>query len=131
MTLSDRTSNLEDIEARLKLDILDEARRYGGMILFHDEVSAGELVPTWQAVDENSVKTPKEVYDEIRKLGWRVDYHRIPIAPDRPIEDNYLDAYVSALRKVDPLTTSLVFNCGMGVVRSRLSMMGDQSVTGS
>lgn len=34
------------------------------------------------------------------------------------MQDNYLDAYVSGLRDVDPLTTSLVFNCGMGVVRS-------------
>ena len=33
-------------------------------------------------------------------------------------QDNYLDAYVSVLRTIDPLTTSLVFNCGMGVVRS-------------
>lgn len=56
------------------------------MVLFHDEVAPGELVPTWQAVDESSVKTPKEVYDEIRRQGWRVDYWRIPIAPDRPIE---------------------------------------------
>lgn len=86
LTLSDRATNLEDIERRLKLDILDEARRYGGMVLFHDEVAPGELVPTWQAVDETSVKTPKEVYDEIRRQGWRVDYWRIPIAPDRPIE---------------------------------------------
>lgn len=34
-------------------------------------------------------------------------------------QDNYLDAYVSRLKDVDPLTTSLVFNCGMGVVRSQ------------
>lgn len=33
-------------------------------------------------------------------------------------QDNYLDAYVSVLKDVDPLNSSLVFNCGMGVVRS-------------
>lgn len=37
---------------------------------------------------------------------------------DADTQDNYLDAYVSRLKDVDPLTTSLVFNCGMGVVRS-------------
>lgn len=34
------------------------------------------------------------------------------------MQDNYLDAYVSVLKEVDPMSTSLVFNCGMGVVRS-------------
>lgn len=134
LALSDRATNLEDIERRLKLDILEEARRYNGMILTHDEVKDGVLVPTWMSVDEASIRTPREVYDDIKREGWRVDYWRIPIAPDTPIEvsrrispaeehaddvqDNYLDAYVSVLRSVDPQTTSLVFNCGMGVVRS-------------
>jgi hypothetical protein len=86
LTLSDRATNLEDIERRLKLDILNEARRYSGMILFHDEVSPGTLMPTWLAVDEQSVRTPQEVYEDVKQEGWRVDYFRIPIAPDRPIE---------------------------------------------
>ncbi|RSH87875.1 uncharacterized protein EHS24_000393 [Apiotrichum porosum] len=121
--LSDRASNLEDIERRLKLDILEEASRYGGLILCHDEVQGGEIVPTWVSVDESIIRTPKEVYDELRKEGWRVDYNRIPVGPDRPIEDNYLDAYVSGLKDTDPLTTSLVFNCGMGVVRTTFAMV--------
>jgi len=37
-------------------------------------------------------------------------------------QDNYLDAYVSVLHDADPLNTSLVFNCGMGVVRSEQSV---------
>lgn len=86
LTLSDRATNLEDIERRLKLDILDEARRYGGMILIHDEVSSGDIIPTWMSVDEESIRTPKEVWEDVKKDGWRVDYWRIPIAPDRPIE---------------------------------------------
>ncbi|KAK1923782.1 inositol hexakisphosphate-domain-containing protein [Papiliotrema laurentii] len=123
LALSDRATNLEDIERRLKLDILDEARRYGGMILTHDEVSGQETVPTWVSVDEASIQTPKEVWEEVKEKGWRVDYWRIPIAPDRPIEDNYLDAYVRVINKADPLTTSLVFNCGMGVVRTTFGMI--------
>lgn len=68
------------------MDILDESRKFGGMILTHDEVSNGTLIPTWMSVDEASIRTPKEVYEDIKREGWRVDYHRIPIAPDRPIE---------------------------------------------
>lgn len=86
LALSDRAKNLEDIERRLKLDILDEARKYGGMILTHDEVSGQEIVPTWVSVDESSIQTPREVWEEVAEKGWRVEYWRIPIAPDRPIE---------------------------------------------
>jgi hypothetical protein len=86
LALSDRATNLEDIERRLKLDILEESRKFGGMILTHDEVSNGNLIPTWMSVDEASIRTPKEVYEDIKSQGWRVEYHRIPIAPDRPIE---------------------------------------------
>ncbi|OXH32476.1 hypothetical protein J008_03246 [Cryptococcus neoformans] len=122
LALSDRASNLEDIERRLKLDILDEARKYGGMILTHDEITGGTIIPTWVSVDEESIQTPKEVWDDMKRQGWRVDYWRIPIAPDTPIEHNYLDAYVSVLKNADPQTTALVFNCGMGVVRTTFAM---------
>ncbi|WWD04103.1 hypothetical protein V865_002168 [Kwoniella europaea PYCC6329] len=122
LALSDRADNLEDIERRLKLDILDEARKYGGMILTHEEITGGIIIPTWVSVDEESLRTPKEVWEDMKNQGYRVDYYRIPIAPDTPIEHNYLDAYVSVLKNVDPLTTALVFNCGMGVVRTTFAM---------
>lgn len=93
LALSDRATNLEDIERRLKLDILDEARRYGGMILTHDEVNGQEIVPTWVSVDETSIQTPKEVYEEVKERGWKVEYWRIPIAPDRPIEVSSIYCY--------------------------------------
>jgi hypothetical protein len=86
LALSDRATNLEDIERRLKLDVLEEARKYGGMILTHEEIAGGEVIPTWMGVDEGSIKTPKEVYEDVAREGWRVEYWRIPIAPDRPIE---------------------------------------------
>ena len=89
LTLSNRAPNLEDIERRLKTDILEEARRYGGMILFHDEDEHGHLVPTWMSVDETSIRTPREVWENEKAKGWRVEYHRIPIAPDTPIEVSY------------------------------------------
>ncbi|WRT69446.1 uncharacterized protein IL334_006432 [Kwoniella shivajii] len=122
LALSDRADNLEDIERRLKLDILDESRKYGGMLLTHEEITGGTIIPTWVSIDEDSLRTPKEVWEDMKNLGYRVDYYRIPIAPDTPIEHNYLDAYVSVLKNVDPLSTALVFNCGMGVVRTTFAM---------
>lgn len=39
------------------------------------------------------------------------------------LQDNYLDAYVRVIKKFDPLTTSLVFSCGMGAVRTTFAMV--------
>jgi hypothetical protein len=59
----------------------------------------------------------------MKKEGWNVDYYRIPISPARPIEDNYLDAYVRVIRNLDPLRSALVFTCGMGAVRTTFAMV--------
>ncbi|KAG8748240.1 hypothetical protein FRC10_007629 [Ceratobasidium sp. 414] len=142
LQLSERASNIEAIEDRLKADILAEAQRFGGLLLTHVEDGAGStmpildnfdlssfsadgdsLIPTWSSVDAGSVKTSKEVWSEARAEGWNVEYHRIPITADRPIEDNYLDAYLNVIKSVDPLETALVFSCGMGAVRTTFAMV--------
>ncbi|KAJ7112000.1 inositol hexakisphosphate-domain-containing protein [Mycena epipterygia] len=127
LSLSDRAENLEAIENRMKNDILQEATRYGGLILTHNEMSAdigeGAILPTWTSVDTSNVKTSRELWGQMKEQGWNVDYHRIPIAPDRPIEDNYLDAYLRVIRATDPLRTALVFSCGMGAVRTTFAMV--------
>ncbi|TFY62986.1 hypothetical protein EVJ58_g3511 [Rhodofomes roseus] len=127
LKLSDRAENLEAIEQRLKTDILVEASKYGGLILTHNEIASdageGAIVPTWTAVDSANVRTMRELMDNMRKDGWNVEYHRIPISPERPIEDNYLDAYLSVIKETDPATTALVFNCGMGAVRTTFAMV--------
>ncbi|EMD34003.1 hypothetical protein CERSUDRAFT_117523 [Gelatoporia subvermispora B] len=127
LKLSDRAENLEAIEQRLKSDILVEANKYGGLILTHNEVASdsgyGAILPTWTAVDTANVRTTRELMEGMRKDGWNVEYHRIPISPDRPIEDNYLDAYLRVIEQTDPLNTALVFNCGMGVVRTTFAMV--------
>ncbi|KAG8890787.1 hypothetical protein FRB98_004832 [Tulasnella sp. 332] len=122
LTLTDRAENLEAIEKRLKADILAEAARLGGLILTHHELDNEDIIPTWTAVDDLVVKTPREVMDDLKAEGWSVEYHRIPIAQDRPIEDSYLDAYLNAIKDSDPLETPLVFSCGMGAVRTTFAM---------
>ncbi|KAI0330242.1 hypothetical protein GY45DRAFT_1323965 [Cubamyces sp. BRFM 1775] len=128
LKLSDRAENLEDIERRLKQDILAEASK-SGLVLTHNEVATesgegeGAILPTWTAVDSGNVRTQRELMENMRKEGWNVEYHRIPISPDRPIEDNYLDAYLRVIKDKDPLSTCLVFNCGMGAVRTTFAMV--------
>ncbi|KAG1860386.1 inositol hexakisphosphate-domain-containing protein [Suillus subluteus] len=127
LSLSDRAENLEAIEERLKNDILQESAKYGGLILTHNELPAesgdGAVLPTWTHVDKVNVRTSRELWDEMRADGWNVEYHRIPISPDRPIEDNYLDAYLRVIKNTDPVRSALVFSCGMGAVRTTFAMV--------
>ncbi|KAF9787481.1 inositol hexakisphosphate-domain-containing protein [Thelephora terrestris] len=152
LKLSDRAENLEAIEQRLAADIFTESAKYGGLILTHNEVAVdngdGTIIPTWTAVDSSNVKTPRELFDAMRNGGWNVEVfvaahsttyllipvsitgksRRIPISPDRPIEDNYLDAYLRVIKDTDPLRTALIFNCGMGVVRTTFAMVATSLV---
>lgn len=127
LSLSDRAENLEAIEERLKNDILQESAKHGGLILTHNELPAesgdGAVLPTWTHVDKVNVRTSRELWDEMRADGWNVEYHRIPISPDRPIEDNYLDAYLRVIKNTDPVRSALVFSCGMGAVRTTFAMV--------
>jgi protein-tyrosine phosphatase len=121
--LSERADNLESIEQRLKTDIIREAARYGGLLMVHEEDENGHLKPAWVAVGPSEVKTVREVFELIRSEGWRCDYHRIPIAEDQPMENNYLDAYTQIIRDMDPVNTAFVANCGAGVRRTSFAMV--------
>lgn len=44
--VSERAENIEAVEHRLKLDILREAVRYGGLIMVHEELGRHSLRPS-------------------------------------------------------------------------------------
>ncbi|GAA5911266.1 hypothetical protein JCM6882_004080 [Rhodosporidiobolus microsporus] len=137
--ISDRAENLEEIEARLKQDVLRESARYGGLILVHSETPTSPspslpsapspartpttvLQPTWISTDE--VLTTRELFTFLRTPqggSYLVSYHRTPVGRDQSPNDGYLDLYTRLLARV-PTSTSLVFNCGAGVVRSTFAM---------
>lgn len=58
------------------------------------------------------------VFEEFQQRGYRLKYFRIPISPEQAPEDNYFDEYVRVIKLLEP-TDPLIFNCGMGAVRSR------------
>lgn len=74
---------VERMELALKQDVLNEIREGQGRLLLHDEVEIKpghfEIVPVWETVKENEIKTPKEIYDEVIGEGFQVDYLRVAI----------------------------------------------------
>ncbi|GAA6009259.1 hypothetical protein JCM11491_004248 [Sporobolomyces phaffii] len=126
-SISNRAENLEEIEARLKQDVLKESRRYGGLVLVHSEDSASHasstptstITPTWVSAD--NVRTVRELFSQIREKGYNVSFHRTPVSRDQSPGDGYLDHYTSLISTI-PTTSSLVFNCGVGVVRTTFAM---------
>jgi hypothetical protein len=80
LRLSDRAENLEAIEQRLKLDILAETAKYGGLLLTHNEAAVSDvadgqaaILPTWTAVDSANVRTSRELWEGMKEKGWNVD----------------------------------------------------------
>ncbi|GAA6059315.1 hypothetical protein JCM10212_005895 [Sporobolomyces blumeae] len=126
-SISNRAENLEEIEARLKQDVIREAARYGGLVLVHSEDptpnsaagTSSTITPTWVSAD--NVRTVRELFSQIREKGYNVVFHRTPVSRDQSPADGYLDLYTSLLSTI-PTTSSLVFNCGVGVVRTTFAM---------
>lgn len=58
---------VEQMEQRLKIDILEEANKNQNKILVHDESSAGNVICRWQPVNADSVLTLRELYDRLRR----------------------------------------------------------------
>jgi hypothetical protein len=70
---------VEQMEARLKEDILMEASRYGNKILVTDELPDGQMVDQWEPVSTDSLKTLLEVGNETSYvhplMGFPGSYH--------------------------------------------------------
>lgn len=97
------------------------AEVFPDLALFDDSPPAGpnEVVPSWIAAD--SVRTMREVWEEVAASGYNVKYHRVPVTRDQSPEDRYLDTYTSLIADI-PTSSSLVMNCGLGLVRSSFAM---------
>ncbi|KAK9839780.1 hypothetical protein WJX81_000925 [Elliptochloris bilobata] len=123
-------SRLEQMEARLKADMLHEAHASGGRLLVAreqarsgDPDSGLEIIDVYEPIaGPESVQTPKEVYQALTEAGWHVDYLRLPqtdgVAPREAACDAVFEA-VSAAGADDPI----VFNCQMGAGRTTTGMV--------
>ncbi|XVF22236.1 hypothetical protein REPUB_Repub12eG0156200 [Reevesia pubescens] len=113
---------VEQMEARLKEDILMEAARYGNKILVTDELPDGQMVDQWERVSCDSVKTPLEVYEELQLEGYLVDYERVPITDEKSPKELDFDILVNKISQAD-ISTEIIFNCQMGRGRTTTGMV--------
>lgn len=113
---------VEQMEARLKEDILGEAARYANKILVTDELPDGQMVDQWEPISENSVQTPLEVYEELKGEGYLVDYERVPITDEKSPKEQDFDLLVHGVSQAD-VNTEIVFNCQMGRGRTTTGMV--------
>eukprot|EP00899_Mesostigma_viride_P028287 jgi/Mesvir1/8643/Mv02588-RA.1 len=117
------TERVEQMEARMKEDVLREAQLYNGSILVSDESSDGQMLDIWEHLgDENAVQTPQEVYASLVAEGYPVDYCRVPVTDEKAPKERDFDALVDRLRDRDP-HMPLVFNCQMGRGRTTTAMI--------
>ncbi|KAG6704370.1 hypothetical protein I3843_07G126100 [Carya illinoinensis] len=115
-------ARVEQMEARLKEDILMEAARYENKILVTDELRDGQMVDQWEPVSRDSVKTPLEVYEELQVEGYLVDYERVPITDEKPPEETDFDSLVHKISQAK-ISTEIIFNCQMGRGRTTTGMV--------
>lgn len=77
---------VEAMEDAFKRDVLGEIRKEGRLLL-HDEVETTpghfEVVPIWETVDEKDIMTPRELYEQVQREGYRLDYRRIAVTDEQ------------------------------------------------
>lgn len=112
---------LEQMETRLKEDILAESKTYLNRILLHSEGPNHELLPIWESVGQ--IYTLRDLFaseEELVQDYPQLEYYRVPITAEEPPEAGDFD---SLRRIINQKSTSqgsqvFIFNCQMGIGRS-------------
>lgn len=115
-------ARVEQMEARLKEDVLQEAARFTNKVLVNDELPDGQMVDQWEPVSLDSVQTPLEVYEALQSEGYLVDYERVPITDEKSPKERDFDLLVQRVSQVDT-NTATIFNCQMGRGRTTTGMV--------
>eukprot|EP00850_Spirogloea_muscicola_P002322 SM000009S23451 [mRNA] locus=s9:35424:44183:- [translate_table: standard] len=104
---------VEQMEARLKEDVLREAAQYDNTIMVNHESETGEIYDMWEPVSADSVQTPLEVYQRLQAEGYHVEYERVPITDGKAPKSRDFDVLATRIALAGR-DTALVFNCQMG-----------------
>lgn len=106
-------SRVEDMEKRLKQDILAESQLFNNQILVAHESDDMQVLDHWEPVTESDVQTPNEVYAELIADGYDIDYLRVPITDEKAPKDRDFELLIHRIWSV-PEGAAIIFNCQMG-----------------
>jgi hypothetical protein len=124
-------SRMEQLEERLKEDVIREVTQCGGRILLHGEDKDGNVLSSWEEVDIQDIMTVREVMEsaafEIRQEQRRdillssdedegpvekenrlLEYHRVPITAEKAPEWRDFDDLRSLVTGVDLSKTAII-----------------------
>ncbi|XP_047324882.1 paladin-like [Impatiens glandulifera] len=94
---------VENMEARLKEDIISEIKHSGGRMLLHREEyseapNQASVIGYWENIFVDDVKTPEEVYAALKdEDGYNIEYRRIPLTRERDALPSDIDAIQSCI----------------------------------
>ena len=115
-------SRMEQLEERLKEDVVREVTQCGGRILLHGEDQDGKVLSSWEEVDIQDIMTVREVMetvsfeirneqqenDEINQETALLDYHRVPITAEKAPEWRDFDDLRSLVTGVNLSKTAII-----------------------
>ena len=67
---------------------------YNNAVLVSHEGDNFELLEHWEPVTDVDVQTPREVYEELIKDGYAVDYIRVPVTDEKAPKERDCDTLV-------------------------------------
>lgn len=112
---------LEQMEARLRNDVIAEAKECGGRLLvMHESLNTGgggnarNVVETFEPVPgPEAVQTPRQVYEALQAEGYRVHYVRVPLTHGVAPRARDFDAFYASAAAAGP-NDALIFTCQLG-----------------
>jgi protein-tyrosine phosphatase len=99
---------LEQIETRLKEDVIAELRNFDSRVLVHWESADSEIKPMWEECIAENVLTVQEVYGMLEREGDKIMYYRVPMTAEHPPEDSDFDSLVQILSTINLKDTAIV-----------------------
>lgn len=86
----------------MKEDIISEVSQSGGQMLLHREVistasNKSSVIGYWEDISLGNVKTPSEVFSDLKEEGFDIEYKRIPLTREREAVASDVDAIHSCL----------------------------------
>jgi hypothetical protein len=103
----------DELEQRLQDDILNESREYKSRVLVHEELPGLQLRAKWERVESREdCKSVHQVFDDLAKEGYRVDYVREPLHVEEAPGLQSLDRLCRLISdKLQDSNTTILFNC--------------------